>query len=142
MSASLERLEAHIRAVEDELARDVAEQQQRWRYRVHAGRVWFDDEARRAHARLRQSIAAYIREGSVLSLITAPVIYSLIVPLAVLDLWVYIYQWACFSIYGIARVRRRALLCIRPTQARLPERDREGQLHVLQLRQRPAGVRA
>jgi hypothetical protein len=107
MSASLERLVAHIRAVEDELARDVAEQQQRWRYQVHAGRVWFDDEARRAHARLRQSIPAYIREGSILSLLTAPVIYSLIVPLAVLDLWVYIYQWACFPIYGIARVRRR-----------------------------------
>ena len=107
MSASLERLGAHIRAVEEELVRDVAEQQQRWRYRVHAGRVWFDDEVRRAHARLRQSVPAYIREGSVLNLLTAPVIYSLIVPLAVLDLWVSTYQWVCFPIYGIARVRRR-----------------------------------
>ena len=107
MSASLERLGAYIRSVEEELARDVAEQQHRWRYRVHAGRVWFDDEVRRAHARLRQSVPAYIREGSVLNLLTAPVVYSLIVPLAVLDLWVSTYQWVCFPIYGIARVRRR-----------------------------------
>jgi hypothetical protein len=107
MSASLDRLVAHIHAVESELARDVAEQQKRWRYRVHAGRVWFDDEVRRAHARLRQSIPAYIREGKVLSLVTAPVIYSLIVPLALLDLWIFSYQWVCFPIYGIARVRRR-----------------------------------
>lgn len=108
MSTSSERLGEYIRAVEHELARDVAEQQERWRYRIHAGRVFFDDEVRRAHARLKQSIPAYIREGSILNLLTAPVIYSLIVPLAALDLWVSLYQWICFPIYGIARVRRRA----------------------------------
>ena len=108
MSASLERLVTHLHAAEAELARDVEEQQQRWRYRVHAGRIWFDDEVRLAHARLRQSIPAYIREGSLLSLLTAPVIYSLIVPLVTLDLWISAYQWVCFPIYGIARVPRRA----------------------------------
>jgi hypothetical protein len=108
MPASVERLVAHLHAVEAELARDVEEQQQRWRYRVHAGRIWFDEEVRLAHARLRQSVPAYIREGSLLSLITAPVSYSLIVPLVTLDLWISAYQWICFPIYGIARVPRRA----------------------------------
>lgn len=107
MSASLERLLAHLHAVEAELARDVEEQQQRWRYRVQAGRIWFDEEVRLVHARLRQSIPAYIREGSLLSLLTTPVIYSLLVPLAILDLWIFTYQWVCFPIYGIARVPRR-----------------------------------
>lgn len=107
MSASLERLLAHLHAVEAELARDFEEQQQRWRYRVHAGRIRFDEEVHRAHARLRQRIPAYIREGSLRNLLTAPAIYSLIVPLAVLDLWVFTYQWVCFPIYGIARVSRR-----------------------------------
>ena len=106
MSASLECLVAPLHAVEAVLARDVEEQQQRWRYRVQAGRIWFDEQVRLAHARLRQSIPAYIREGSLLSLATAPVIYSLIVPLAVLDVWVFAYQWVCFPIYGIARVPR------------------------------------
>lgn len=35
-------------------------------------------------------------------------IYSLIVPLAILDVWVFAYQWVCFPIYDIARVHRRA----------------------------------
>ena len=122
MSASLERLVSHLHAAEAELARDVEEQQQRWRYRVHAGRIWFDDEVRLAHARLRQSIPAYIREGSVLSLLTAPVIYSLIVPLVTLDLWISAYQWVCFPIYGIARAQT-GLLRVRSAQARLFERD-------------------
>ena len=62
--------------------------------------------------RLKQSVPTYIREGSLLSLLTAPVIYSLIVPLAALDLWTTVYQWVCFSIYGIDRVPRRAYFVI------------------------------
>lgn len=62
----------------------VEEQEQRWHYRVHRRRVWFDRERRQAHRRLKQSVPAYIREGSVLSLLTAPVIYSLLVLLALL----------------------------------------------------------
>jgi hypothetical protein len=54
----------------------------------------------------RQRIAAYIGEGSLRNLATAPLIYSLLVPLAALDLWVSVYQWTCFPIYGIRCVGR------------------------------------
>ena len=74
---------------------------------THRGRVWFDRELREAHRRLRQSIPAYVLEGNVLSLLTAPVIYSLLLPFVVLDVWVTLYQVVCFPIYGIARVNRR-----------------------------------
>ena len=81
--------------------------QRRWHYRVRRGRVWFDKRLREAHRGLRQSIPAYILEGNVFSLLTAPVIYSLLLPLVILDLWVTLYQWICFPIYGVARVPRR-----------------------------------
>lgn len=112
MSGHLERIAARLREAEAEFAREAEEQQRRWRYRVERGRVWFDKEARLAHRRLRQSLPAYIREGSLLSLLTSPVIYSLILPFALLDLWVSAYQWVCFPIYGIARVRRGAYFVI------------------------------
>lgn len=38
--------------------------------------------------------------------LTAPVIYGLIVPFALLDLCVTVYQSVCFRAYGIPRVRR------------------------------------
>lgn len=91
----------------DQLRRDVAQQRERWRYRIHRGRVRFDAEVREAHRRLKQSIPAYLIGANYFSLLTAPVIYSLLVPLALLDLWVTVYQWVCFPIYGMARVRRR-----------------------------------
>ena len=40
------------------------------------------------------------------NLITGPIIYCMIVPLMLLDVCVSLYQWICFSIYGITRVRR------------------------------------
>jgi hypothetical protein len=71
-----------------------------------AGHVGFDREVRLAHERLRQSVPAYLLGANLFSLLTAPVIYSLLLPFAVLDLWVWAYQWVCFPIYGIARVER------------------------------------
>jgi hypothetical protein len=112
MSPHVERIVRHLRKAEEDLAREVEQQEERWHYRVHRGRVWFDREVRHAHRRLRQGIPAYIREGSFLSLLTAPVIYSLMVPLVLLDVWVTMYQWVCFPIYGIARVPRRAYFVI------------------------------
>ena len=107
MSPYAERLVDRLHDAEEDLKREVKAQQRQWRYRVHRGRVWFDKELRETHRKLRQSIPAYILEGSLLSLLTAPVIYSLLLPLVMLDLWVTLYQWICFPIYGVARVPRR-----------------------------------
>jgi hypothetical protein len=43
---------------------------------------------------------------SVRGFLTTPLIYSLGLPLVMLDIWVSVYQWVCFPIYGIDRVRR------------------------------------
>ena len=107
MSTYVERIVARLRDAEDELLQEVAEQQARWQYRVQRRRVWFDHELRDAHRRLRQSVPAWITQGSLLSLLTAPVVYSLSAPFLLLDVWVTLYQWICFPVYGIARVRRR-----------------------------------
>jgi hypothetical protein len=40
-------------------------------------------------------------------LLTTPLIYSLALALAFLDLCVSLYQWVCFPVYGIQRVRHR-----------------------------------
>jgi len=112
MSPYVDRIAKRLRDVEHDLAREVEAQQGRWHYRVKRGRVWFDKELRQAHRQFKQSMPAYISEGSILSLMTAPVIYSLLVPLALLDAWVTIYQRVCFPIYGIARVPRRAYFII------------------------------
>ena len=94
-----------IRESEQDLVHGL-QQQQPWQYRVHRGRIWFDNEVTRAHRGFRQSIPAFVRQGSLLNLLTTPVIYSLGIPLVLLDAWVTLYQWTCFPVFGIARVPR------------------------------------
>jgi hypothetical protein len=106
MSPYVDRIVASIREAEDALSEDVRAQQQRWQYGVRRGRVWFDKEARRVHKHLKQSVPTFLGQGSLLNLLTTPLIYSLSLPLVLLDLWVSLYQWICFPIYGIARVSR------------------------------------
>jgi hypothetical protein len=107
MTPDAARIATRLREAERDVLHDIAVGRRRWHYRIDRGRVWFDKEVQKAHRRFRQTIPSYVRQGSVLSLLTAPVIYSLVVPLALLDAWVWTYQWICFPIYGIARVPRR-----------------------------------
>ncbi|MGC4081537.1 MAG: hypothetical protein QM736_05325 [Vicinamibacterales bacterium] len=55
-------------------------------------------------------LLAYIRSGSLAHTLAAPVIYSLLLPFALLDMWVTVYQWICFPLYRIPLVRRREYL--------------------------------
>ena len=83
-----------------------------WRYQFEKGRIRFERDAREAHRRLRRSIPRYLRESQILNVLTAPVIYAMIIPIAFLDAWVSLYQAICFRAYGIARVKRSAYIVI------------------------------
>ena len=141
MSRYVDRIVATIHEAEEALSEDVRDQQKRWQYGLHRRRVWFDKEVRHAHKQLKQGIPSFLRHGSVLNLLTTPIIYSLSLPFVLLDVWVSLYQW----IFSDLRHRSRgapAVLRDRPSQAWLSECDRESELYVLQLCERRRGVRA
>jgi hypothetical protein len=48
-----------------------------------------------------------VSNGELLTVLTAPVIYSTIVPFLILDAWVTVYQAICFRAWSVRRVRRR-----------------------------------
>lgn len=52
------------------------------------------------------------RASLALTLLTAPVIYAMVVPIALLDLTVSVYQAICFRAWGIARAPRSAFVVI------------------------------
>lgn len=104
---SPDRTARRLAALRRELAREMRAQRQRWRYHLTRGRIEFEDDIRELHARLRESVPAYLVGANVWSLLTAPVIYSLVVPFVLLDLWVSVYQRICFPVYGIDLVPRR-----------------------------------
>jgi hypothetical protein len=84
------------------------------RQRVRRSRRRAIDNAtlRRHHRKYRVRLLRYLLSGDWLTVATAPVIYSMIVPFALLDAWVTLHQAVCFRAWGIARVRRRDFIAI------------------------------
>jgi len=110
MPSPLDDLLERAARLEREIENELNHAREHWRYRIDAGRVRFEQDVRAAHQRLKQSIPVYLRESNPLHLLVAPVIYSLIVPIAILDIWISFYQAICFPICGITRVRRNAYI--------------------------------
>ena len=96
-----------IRAAEQEFHQDLVDQAERWRFRLHRRSARFPADVRDKQRAFKASLWSFLMAARPLPLLTAPVIYSLFVPLAVLDVWMTFYQVVCFPVYGIPKVRRR-----------------------------------
>ncbi|MGE0040058.1 MAG: hypothetical protein AB7H88_12140 [Vicinamibacterales bacterium] len=81
-------------------------------------------DLRRRQRQFRQGVPAYLRDASLRNLLTTPIIYSMAVPFVLLDAWVTLFQWICFPLYGITRVRRRDYVII--------DRHRLGHLNAIE----------
>jgi hypothetical protein len=112
MTSRIDDLLAHIGKLERELESEVDRRRLQWRYRIEAGRIRFEREAHLAQRRFKQGIPRFLRESSIRTVLTAPLIYSLVVPIALLDAWISLYQAICFRAYGIARVSRSKYVII------------------------------
>lgn len=64
------------------------------------------EELRETYLRDKEGIYHYLRTTRFLHLLSTPVIWSVLFPGLILDLFVSLYQWICFPIYKIEKVRR------------------------------------
>lgn len=106
MTPQISDLLEKIAELEDMLEAEFARRRTELRIRLERGRVVFEQEVLRRHREFRTGLVRYILSARPLVVLTAPVIYSVVVPLALLDLLVTLYQAVCFPVYGIAKVRR------------------------------------
>lgn len=107
MNENIDRLIAQIKLLNGELEAEFAIRRAKLHYTLQGTRAVFEAEILRAHRQLRVGLAKYIFNASLLTIITAPVIYAMIVPFVILDITITIYQWICFPVYGIEKVKRR-----------------------------------
>ncbi len=81
-------------------------------YELRNGKVWFSEEIKREHRKLKTSLASYIVHSRFFALLTAPFIYACFIPFVLLDLFVSVYQAICFPVYGIPKARRMDYMAI------------------------------
>ena len=110
MASQLDGLMERLRAVEADIETELAKRREELRFRIENKRIVFEQEVRRLHQAIRVRASRYLIDANPLVVLTAPVIYSLIVPFVLIDLMVMAYQAICFPVYGIPKVRRRDYL--------------------------------
>lgn len=106
MNERMRSLLDQMAALEEQLRAEVQEQQADLRFRINGKRVEFEQSIAAAHRRLKTGFFRWLVIARPQNLITGPIIYGMIIPLAMLDLFVSFYQATCFPIYKIAKVRR------------------------------------
>ncbi len=106
MNPNVAALTEKIAALQAELDAELAKRRAELHVGLEKGRIAFEEEILRRHRELRTALAGYLWNAHPLVILTAPLIYALIVPLVLLDLFVTIYQAVCFPVYGIAKAAR------------------------------------
>lgn len=110
MTTQLDILMEKLREVQAEIEVELARRREELRFHLDNRRIVFEKEVLRLHRQIKIGLARYIREANPLVVLTAPVIYAMIVPIVLLDVAVMAYQATCFPAYGIPKVSRRAYL--------------------------------
>ena len=106
MNPKISELLDRIRAIERQIEEETKLRRAELQADFDDKRVRFEREILAQHRRLKTGLLKYMITANWLSVLTAPVIYSVLLPMLVLDVFVTVYQRICFPIYGIARVKR------------------------------------
>ena len=106
MNEKITLILAQMAALENDLRTAVHEQESKMFFQIKGKRVEFESSVNAAHRKLKKNFFRWLVTDRPQNLITGPIIYAMIFPLMMLDICVSFYQWVCFPIYGITRVRR------------------------------------
>ena len=106
MNDHIKDLLAQMAALEAQLRTAVQDQECRVFFQIKGKRVEFERSVIEAHRQLKTGFFRWLVTNRPQNLITGPLIYGMVIPLLLIDACVSFYQWACFPIYGISKVRR------------------------------------
>ncbi len=107
MNPKITELVTRIRTLQGELEAELEARRAELNYHLENHRVRFEREVLARHRQLRMGLLRYLASAPLRHYLSAPIIYGMAPVLVLLDLAVSLYQWTCFPLYRIARVRRR-----------------------------------
>ncbi len=106
MNPKISELLARIQQMELEIEQEMKRKRAELQADFEETRVRFEREVLEQQRRFKTGILPYLLSANLLSVLTAPVIYSVLFPMLLLDVSITVYQHICFRAYGIPRVKR------------------------------------
>ena len=102
----IEEIIADMKKLEQELFLELQKKQAEYAYVLRGKKIEFEAETRRYHKTLAVKLHTYFADASILSILTAPIIWSCLIPALFLDAVVSVFHSVCFRLYGIPLVSR------------------------------------
>lgn len=106
MTSRIKQLIDQIKQLETELSDEITQHEDAMLYQLKGKKVEFEQSIKAAHRKLKVGVIKWLFGVRPINIITAPIIYGMIIPFILLDLAISFYQLSCFPIYKIAKVRR------------------------------------
>jgi len=112
MNESINELIARLHQIEDRLEEEFARNRAAFHVKLRGRIAEFAEEIVQKQRRFKIRLPQYVISANLLYVLVAPVIYSVIIPIALVDFWVTLYQHVCFRAYGIPRVKRSSFIAL------------------------------
>jgi hypothetical protein len=106
MNNRLNEILEEIRELEKSVQLQMKQREEEFKFHVSEGKIIFEHEILELHKKLAGSLFFYIIKAPLLTILSAPVIYAMILPTVLMDIGLWIYQAICFPVYGIPKVKR------------------------------------
>lgn len=106
MAITITELVDKIARLENQLVEELKKQQEEFHYTVEDNKIKFEHIILDTHRKLKVAILPWLKSATLRNVISSPFIYSMVIPIAFMDLAVTVYQSICFRLYGITRVKR------------------------------------
>lgn len=103
----LNELLDEIQALQERVTEEISKEADNFGYSIKQGRVRFEEEVKEKHRDVTKKIKDYFAECSWPGLLVSPIVYSLILPVVLFDVFIMIYQLICFTVFQIPKVKRR-----------------------------------
>ncbi len=107
MNNHLNEILKEIKALEKSVQEEIRRKEKEFQYKIRKRKVVFEEEVLRMQATFARGLVKYILAARPLNILSAPVIYLMIIPAFLMDGCMTLYQALCFPIYGIPKVRRK-----------------------------------
>lgn len=106
MNETINELLAKIHQLEEKIEEEFSKNRAVFEVHLRGKIAEFAEEVVERHKRFKVRLPQFFRQARIVHILVAPVIYSMLLPIVLLDLWVSVYQHVCFRAYGIPRVKR------------------------------------
>ncbi len=106
MNANINEFLERIRQLEADMEQEIQLRRQQLQVDFDQRKVKFEKEVLAQQRRFKEGLLRYVFTADWRHVLSVPFIYPVLLPMVFLDLFVTLYQWVCFPLYRIARVKR------------------------------------